>query len=188
MSLSSDMFRSRILLAVAGSLGLVAQVSLAQTGSQKSSSSRPLSRDDPDMQAMRNYKLSMDKLDRWAVSNRAVAVYIKAHPEVKKPGATDIGDAKTFSEMERRARAEAPGYVKALESSGLSFREWWLVMGSLMPAYVAAQYERPGMPPAKDVLPENIAFVKANKQKITDLFAEFQKMNVDAKSDKDDGN
>lgn len=137
---------------------------------------------DADMQAMHNYKLTMSKVDQWAASNRALMAYVKAHPEVKNQK-NDFGDAKSLSEMETRARAQAPAFVKTIESSGISFRDWWLVTGSLMSAYVAAQYQRPGMP--NTVLPENIEFVKTNKQKIDGLFAEFQKLHNDMNGDKD---
>ncbi|MGH9621870.1 MAG: hypothetical protein ACRD45_19455 [Bryobacteraceae bacterium] len=130
-----------------------------------------------DMKAWRSYKLTMPKVDEWAVSNRKLAAYMKAHPQFRM-NKTDIGDAKSLTEMEKRARAEAPGAVEAIESSGLSFRDYWNVSAALMIAYVAAQYEKPGMPPPKDVLPENITFVKANQQKIAQLYAEFGKLNA----------
>ena len=137
---------------------------------------------DADIQAMHNYKLTMTKVDQWAASNRALAAYVKAHPEVKNQK-NDFGDAKSFSDMEARARAQAPAFVKTIESSGISFRDWWLVTGSLMSSYVAAQY--PQAAPTSGVLPENIEFVKANKQKLEGLFAEFQKMNAETNGDRD---
>lgn len=179
------MLKKRLGFAVMLSIAAISPVA-AQTGTaphQRSPNSRSVS--DPDIQAMRNYKLTMNKVEQWAASNRAVAAYVKAHPEVKRPG-NDTADAKTFSEMEAKARAEAPGFVKAIESTGMSFRDWWLVTGSLMSAYVAVQYQRPGTPASSTVLPENMEFVKANKPKLDALFAEFQKANAEANGDKDD--
>lgn len=179
------MLKKRLFLAVVLSIGTAVLPLAAQTTTpSQRGSANSRSANDPDMQALRNYKLTMSKVDQWAASNRAVAAYVKAHPEVKRP--RDVaGDAKTFSEAEARARAEAPGFVKAIESTGISFREWWLVTGSLMSAYVAVQYQRPGMPASSAASPENMEFVKANKQKLDALFVEFQKANAQVNGDKD---
>ncbi len=177
------MLRKRSFLAVVLSIGTAVLPLAAQTATpSQHGSANSRSANDPDTQAMRNYKLTMSKVDQWAATNRAVAAYVKAHPEVKR--LRNDQEAKTFDQMEARTRAEAPGFVKAIESTGISFREWWLVTGSLMSAYVAAQYQRPGMPASNTVSPENIEFVKANKQKIDALFVEFQRANAQLNDDK----
>lgn len=175
------MLKSPLFLAIALSAAVLAGPLSAATGAQYPGPGSRMA-NDADMQAMRNYKLTMSKVDQWAASNRALAAYAKAHPEIKNQK-NDFGDAKSFSDMETRARAQAPAFVKAIESSGISFRDWWLVTGSLMSAYVATQYQRPGMP--NTVSPENIEFVKANKQKIDGLLAEMQKMKAEANGERD---
>ncbi|HEX7359718.1 MAG TPA: hypothetical protein VF283_04435 [Bryobacteraceae bacterium] len=160
----------RFLLRTICSAALMAVPLLAQTSTKSHAANS-------DMEAWRSYKLTMPKVDEWAVSNRKLAAYMKAHPQFRM-NKTDIGDAKSLTEMEKRARAEAPGAVQAIESSGLSFRDYWNVSAALMIAYVAAQYEKPGMPPPRDILPANINFVKANQQKIAQLYAEFGKLNA----------
>ncbi len=179
------MLKKRLFLVIALCIGSAALPLAAQSGpSAQRGSTNSRSANDPDIQAMQNYKLTMGKVDQWAASNRAVGAYVKAHPDVKRPR-NDAGDAKTFSEMEARARAEAPGFVKAIESTGMSFRDWWMVTGSLMSAYVAAQYQRPGMAASNKIPPENVEFVKANKEKLDALFAEFQKASAEMNGDKD---
>lgn len=148
--------------------------SFAQNHPSAKSSHTP----DADELEWQRYKLTMPKVDEWAAANRKIGEYLKAHPELKNKH-SDIGDAKTMAEAERRARAEAPQLVAAITGAGLSFREWWDINASLLMAYMTVQMQeaRPDLPASKTVRPENIAFVKANKQKIATLFAEFQKWN-----------
>lgn len=143
---------------------------------QKSSSGAA----DQDIQAWLHYRLTMPKVDQWAASNQKAAAYMKAHPEVKNKLNNEKGDSsadQSFSDLEKRLKAVAPGLVGALESSGLSFREWWNVDLALTVAYTAVQSEKPGTPAPAYIPPENIAFVKAHKQKVANLLADFEKWN-----------
>lgn len=157
----------RFLLTTLSAAALLAIPALAQ---QKNSSAV-----NSDVQEWEHTRLTMSKVDEWAAANRKLGAYIKAHPGLKmKP---DAGDAKTMSDVEKRIRAEAPGLIEQIESSGLSFRQWFDVNMALSLAYMTVQYQKPGMPTPKSVPAENIAFVKAHQEKVAALLAEFAKYN-----------
>jgi hypothetical protein len=135
---------------------------------------------DQDFEAWLHYRLTMPKVDQWAAANQKAAAYMKAHPEVKAKLNSEKDDSsadESFSDVEKRLRAAAPGLVAALESTGLSFREWWNVNLALTVAYTAVQSEKPGTPAPAYIPPANIAFVKAHKQKVATLLADFEKWN-----------
>jgi ABC-type glycerol-3-phosphate transport system substrate-binding protein len=135
---------------------------------------------DQDFESWLHYRLTMPKVDEWAAANQKAAAYMKAHPEVKNKLNNEKDDSsadESFSDLEKKLRAKAPGLVAALESTGLSFREWWNVNLALTVAYTAVQSEKPGTPAPAYIPPENIAFVKAHKQKVATLLADFEKWN-----------
>ncbi|HEX7359720.1 MAG TPA: hypothetical protein VF283_04445 [Bryobacteraceae bacterium] len=160
----------RLFVATLSCAVLITVPLLAQTSAKShAASSRTLD--------WRTYKLTMPKVDQWAAANQKIGVYLKAHPEFKKMR-DGIAGTHSFAEMEHRARTEAPGLVKAIESSGLSYREWWNIFMTVTLSYTITELEKPGMPPPpSSVLPENIAFVKANKQKIENLLADYKNWN-----------
>lgn len=135
----------------------------------------------PDIQQIRAYKLTTQELDQWAAATRAIVAWVKNNPQEKRPELNSLGGAKSLEDMDRRARSSAPGLVKAVESSGMSFHNWWLAMAAMMSAYSAVQMDRPGAPPPKNVSPENIVFVKANRDKVLAAISELNAASAHAR-------
>ena len=130
----------------------------------------------PADEAARHYKLSMEKVDRWAAANKAVFDYVRTHPGfAQKAGQMEtLGQAGSLEEMDQRARSIAPEYVKAVESSGLNFRDYVVATIALSAAYATAGAAQP----PKTIPAANIAFVRANKPKLDAIFAQLQQMSA----------
>jgi len=126
-----------------------------------------------------NYPLTMDKVEKWAATNRTLLPYIKAHADTMKkmaqPGAAEI---KNLNDMGSWAKAQFPEYVTMIEGAGLTFKDYLLISFAISTSFAAeAMSERGGQMPAGMPVasPANVAFVKANKAKIMQIFSEYQK-------------
>jgi hypothetical protein len=128
-----------------------------------------------------NYTLTMDKVEKWAAASRTLLPYIKDHAEtMKKMAQPNPGEIKTLDDLAKWTKALAAEYVSIIEGAGLSFKEYLLITFALSTSFAAeAMAERGGQMPVGMPTPNpaNIAFVKANKARITQIFSEFQKTN-----------
>lgn len=135
----------------------------------------------PDIQQIRDYKLTAREVDQWAAATRAMVAWVKSHPEDKRSELNSLGGAKSLDDMDRRARSSAPGLVKAVESSGMSFHDWWLAMAAMMSAYSVVEADHAGAAPPRNVSPENVAFVKANRDKVLAAISELNAASAHAR-------
>lgn len=126
-----------------------------------------------------NYTLTMQKVDKVAGATRGLITYSKVHPEIlNKVRAVENVQFKKLDDLVAYGKANAREYVAIVESNGISFREYMLVIGSLgVTLFVVDRTENSNAPVgALPVNPANIAFVKANQAKLRALFEEFDAM------------
>ena len=127
-----------------------------------------------------NYQLSLDKLDKWQASNRALIPYAKAHADdmkkMARPPAT--GEIKSIDDMIKWATAQGSDYIRVIESGGLSFRDYLLTTFALTSAFSAEMMMEHGQQPMQGMPfnQANVDFVKANKDKIMAMFQEYGKL------------
>ncbi len=160
-----------------GSLCLVASWALAQPPGQPAGGG-----DKPtDLPEVLNYTITMEKVDKWAAASRAVLPYQRTHlDEVKNKPDPPASLPHTMDAMAKWTKANYPVHVRLVERAGMTFKEY-LIMGVALPAALGVEsaMERGAqIPPDMRVNPANVAFVKANKAKITAVFAEFQQLMV----------
>ena len=123
-----------------------------------------------------NYPLTMDKVEKWGTSNKAIFAFVKTHPDIQQKTKQDFSQAKSLDELVALAKSHANEYVQVIESSGISLKEYFLITGSLMSAYIAVQMQEHAPEHAPPANAANIAFVKANRAKLEAMFAEYQQM------------
>ncbi len=137
-----------------------------------------------DLPEVRNYILTMDKVDKWAVANRNVIPYQLAHREEneKKP-APPKNMPHTMEAMANWTKKTFPEQVRLVERAGISFKEYLIINFALGAASGAASMEERGVkpPPGMFINRANVNFFNANKAKIMAMYAEFQTLMVGQK-------
>jgi hypothetical protein len=138
--------------------------------------------DDPlALPEVRNYRLTMAKLEKWAAANRAVVPYQRDNIEkIKNKPDPPPGQAHTLDAMVQWTRKTYPEHVRLVERAGIPFKEYLIVDFALKAASGAAFMAERGQqpPPGMFINKANVEFCKANKEKITAMYAEFQQLLV----------
>jgi hypothetical protein len=133
--------------------------------------------------AIRGYRLNEGTVDKVIQVTQKMRALQRSNPQLAAAMEQEHGsggDAKSIDEVADRLDAIPP--VKAtLSSVGLSARDYVLTMFTLMEAGAAYQFQKAGkLPPnselAKDVSPENLAYVGAHQAQLQAL----EKANADA--------
>lgn len=133
---------------------------------------------DPDLREMRDYRLSMDKIQRYVDAFERM----KANPSAQCLNSP--GNAPTLNDGEKIINA-CPAAANAIRAAGLKPREFLVLTGALIGDVAAVQMKKGGMIKTlpETVSPENAAFVEQNYDKIQAL---MKKLNDAAKSESDD--
>ncbi len=147
---------------------LAMMLAAAVTAAPQGARAKRTADNDPDLKEMRDYRLSMDKIQKYVAAYKAV---------VKDPTATCLkdnspGDAKTLAEGEKRI-ASCGRAGADIESAGLKPREFLVLTGALIGDVMLVGMKKQGQikeyPPA--ISPENAAFVEQNYDKIQAVLA-----------------
>lgn len=134
---------------------------------------------DPDLVAIRQYRLTMDKVERFATATREVAVLAAGNPGLQKRMEAESGsdDDQTLDQKVKHYDTAFPEAVAVLHRNGLTTREYFLVSLAFMNDYMIVGTKRQGAIkeyPPNAITPENAAFVEQNFDK---LQAIVEKMN-----------
>lgn len=129
--------------------------------------------DTPDMVEMRNYRLSMQKIDKFGAASQKLVALSKSNPAMKSAMQGGTG-AKNLDEGAKFLESKYPEAAEAIQKSGMSVREYFLTSVTLMTATMVAGMKRQGQ--AVNQLPssvsaENLAFVEQNYPKIEKLLS-----------------
>lgn len=126
--------------------------------------------------AIHDYRLSDDNVNKVIEVTQKMRALQTSNPQLAaamEQEHGDVNDAKSIDEAAARLEAIPP--VKAiLSSAGLSARDYLLTTFTLMEAGAAYQFQKAGkLPPnselAKDVSPENLAYVGSHQAQLRAL-------------------
>jgi len=148
----------------------------------------------PDEVILRNYVLTMPKVEAWATANLDLANTMKAMPASEK--------ARRKAEMEGQAEGQAnetiagmaarlervPEIRRSFRKAGLTPRESVTLSLALMQAMMFDQIAATN-PDAKipsNLNPANVAFVRKNKERLYARMKEVQEASKEANNDRSD--
>ena len=97
--------------------------------------------------------------------------------ESASDGPLSLGQANSLSEMEANIR-KSPPIANALQSAGMSPREYSTFMMAMIQASMVAGFKKAGMMKElpKDVNPENVKFIEEHEAELKAMQAEFEKL------------
>ena len=97
--------------------------------------------------------------------------------EASADGPLSLGQANSLSEMEANIR-KSPPIANALQSAGMSPREYATFMMAMIQASMVAGFKKAGMMKElpKDVNPENVKFIEEHEAELKAMQAEFEKL------------
>ena len=173
--LTSRTARALFTLATLGALGALsactkgdASGDAAGGASAGAASSAAAASGDQTLETLHDYKLSMDKIDKWNKGMRNVALAIRGDSALGEKFSSD-GRASIDQEV---ARIEAePKLKKAITDAGLSVREfeliqWTSFQAGMAQAAIDAGANRDSIIKNLKVHPDNLAFLKQNGAEI----------------------
>src|SRR5205814_2926799 len=87
--------------------------------------------DNPDLQEIKNYRLSMDKVDKFGAASQSLRTLAKKDPSIKSAMSRD-GGPKTIDEGAKRMESQYPAAAAAIQNTGLNVREYLLMTMTLV--------------------------------------------------------
>jgi len=128
--------------------------------------------DNPDVIAIRQYRLTMDKVDKLAAATDQMNKLRAANPELKKRMDASGDDAKTIDQKVANIDTKFPEAVAVLRANGLSTRDYIMVSLAFMNDMIMVGSKKSGMIkeyPPNSITPENIAFCEQNYDKLKQI-------------------
>lgn len=138
---------------------------------------------DPKYQRLMKIEAEIDALEKKDDRTEAEDAKLAALNEEKEKlesasdGPLSLGQANSLSEMEANIR-KSPPIANALESAGMSPREYSTFMMAMIQASMVAGFKKAGMMKElpKDVNPENVKFIEEHEAELKAMQAEFEKL------------
>jgi hypothetical protein len=137
-------------------------------GAQQAGRHAKAADNDPDLKEMRDYRLSMDKIQKYvaafkALSNDPTAACLKDNPP---------GNAKTLAEGDKII-ANCGHAAADIRSAGLKPHEFLVMSGALLGDIMTVQMKKEGTIKTypDTISPENAAFLEQNFDKVQALLA-----------------
>jgi len=122
--------------------------------------------DDADSREYRNYRLTLESVNKFVAASKALVKLSHDNPELEKQMEAQ-SDARTIDEAVKTTE-KYPAVTAAIKSAGLTTRDFVVMTGTLMGAQMAVGMKKQGQikqyPPS--VSPENAAFVEQNWDKL----------------------
>lgn len=119
-----------------------------------------------DAQEYKNYRLNMDNVNKYVSASKAIIKVMHDNPTLQKEMESQK-DVPTIDEAVRTTE-KYPDVSAAIESAGFSTREYVVISGTLMGVTMAVGMKKQGQLKAypTTILPENLAFVEKNYDKL----------------------
>jgi hypothetical protein len=138
---------------------------------------------DPKYQQLLKLEAEIDALEKKDDRSEAEDAKLAALNEEKEKleSASDnplsLGQANSLSEMEANIR-KSPPIANALQSAGMSPREYSTFMMAMIQASMVAGFKKAGMMKElpKEVNPENVKFIEEHEAELKAMQAEFEKL------------
>lgn len=122
--------------------------------------------DDADAKEYKSYRLNMDNVNKFVGASKALIKLSHDNPALEKEMASQ-SDAKTIEEAVKTTE-KYPAVIAAIQSAGLTTRDFVVMTGTLMGTEMAVGMKKQGQikdyPPS--ISPENAAFVEKNWDKL----------------------
>ena len=138
---------------------------------------------DPKYQRLLKLEAEIEALEKKDDRTEAEDANLAALNEEKEKlesasdGPLSLGQANSLSEMEANIR-KSPAIANALQSAGMSPREYSTFMMAMIQASMVAGFKKAGMMKElpKDVNPENVKFIEEHEAELKAMQAEFEKL------------
>ena len=138
---------------------------------------------DPKYQQLLKLEAEIDALEKKDDRTEAEDAKLAALNEEKEKlesasdGPLSLGQANSLSEMEANIR-KSPPIANALQSAGMSPREYSTFMMAMIQASMVAGFKKAGMMKElpKEVNPENVKFIEEHEAELKAMQAEFEKL------------
>ena len=127
---------------------------------------------DPDLVAIRQYRLTMDKVEKLATATEALRKLTDADPSLKKRMEADSDDNRSIDQKVKYFDTNFPQATAVVHSNGLTTREYVLVSLAFLNDVMIVGMKKQGMIkeyPPNAITPENAAFVEQNFDKLKQI-------------------
>jgi hypothetical protein len=134
---------------------------------------------DADANEYKNYRLNMNNVTQYVTATKAILKVMNDDPEVKKQLESQR-DVPTIDEAVKTTE-KFPAVTAAIETTGLTTRDYVVISGTLMGVTMAVGMKRQGQIKAypTTVLPENVAFVEKNYEKLNSMMKALRQASGD---------
>ncbi|HKF48134.1 MAG TPA: hypothetical protein VKB38_12305 [Terracidiphilus sp.] len=131
--------------------------------------------DDPDTAEIRQYRLTMDKVEKAATATQEFYQLVASNPELKAQIDAEDSD-KSISDKVKTYEAKFPQAVAILHRNGFATREYVVVCLAMVNDIMIVGMKKQGAIkdyPADSITKENASFVEANYDKLSALAAKM---------------
>lgn len=156
--------RARALLCAAAMAMVAASPAVSQSAKSVANS--------PDVVEVRQYRLTMEKLDKLVAATDALNKLIASDPAFRKKMDANTEEDRSIDQKARRLDAEFPQAAAVLQANGLSTREYIVLSLAFINDVTFVGMKKQGAIkeyPANALTPENAAFVEQNFDKMQEL-------------------
>jgi len=125
-----------------------------------------------DLIAIRQYRLTMDKVEKLAAAMDAVNKLVASDPSLRKRMEGGSDSDQTIDQKVRSFDASFPQLTAVVHSNGLTTREYVMVSLAFLNDVMIVGMKKQGMIkeyPANAITPENAAFVEQNFDKLKQI-------------------
>jgi hypothetical protein len=127
---------------------------------------------DPDVLEIRQYRLTMDKVEKAAAATEQVSALMASKPDLKKKADAENDDDATIDQKAKRFDTQFPEATAIIHKNGLSTREYIVVSLALFNDMMMVGMKMQGAIkeyPPNSVTPENAAFIEQNFDRLKAL-------------------
>jgi len=127
-----------------------------------------------DAREYKNYRLDMNNVNKYLTATKAILKLMNDNPTLRKELESQR-DVPTIDEAVKTTE-KYPEVTAGIESAGLTTRDYVVIAGTLTGAMMAVDMRKQGQIKAypTTILPENIAFVEKNYQKLKSMMRVLQ--------------
>jgi len=139
--------------------------------------------DSADVAEIRNYHLTMSKVDQFVAATTALKKLADANPEIRKGMNSDKDDDASITQKAADWDLHFPAAAAIVRSSGLSTREYIVVSIALLNDVMIVGMKKNGSIkeyPPDAITPENAAFVEQNYDKLEHTMSSLMSTNQDS--------
>ena len=158
-------------------LACIAIAAIAPAVNCAAQSNRAALDKDPDVIAVRQYKLTMDNVQKLVAATDAMNKMVAADPSLKKKMDAQGDNDKTIDQKIKNIDANFPQVAALLRAHGMSTRDYIMTSLAYLNDLMIVGMKKEGMIkdyPPNSVTPENAAFVEQNYQALKDIAKKLQ--------------